>query len=256
MRPADTDSDIDGRDGRRASDMSTEVRTTGQDAGQDTRHGAPPAGSARRPIRPGRQSRPGRPAAPGRPPSPIRPAGPGRPGRPLRGPGPGHQESLRQQTSAATSTVSAGGPGTAGSGTAGWSTGGSTTGRSATGRSATVGSATGDTATGAMRRLAAQSAQARHRGRMPFVLLVLGLLGGGLICLLVVNTTLAAASISISRLQQQNAAKLQRVQQVRRLVASEKSAAVIEKEAAHLGMRPEQVPVFIDLRTRQLAGSR
>lgn len=91
---------------------------------------------------------------------------------------------------------------------------------------------------------------------MPFVLLVLGLLGGGLICLLVVNTTLAAASISISRLQQQNAAKLQRVQEMSRQVASEQSAAVIHKEAVRLGMRPEQVPVFIDLRTRQLTGSR
>ena len=37
--------------------------------------------------------------------------------------------------------------------------------------------------------------RARHAGRTSFVMLVLGLLGGGLICLLVVNTTLAANSI-------------------------------------------------------------
>jgi len=91
---------------------------------------------------------------------------------------------------------------------------------------------------------------------MSFVLLVLGLLGGGLVCLLVVNTTLAAASIGISRLQQQNAAQLQRVQELRQQVAREQSAAVIEREAVRLGMRPEQVPSFVDLRSGRIAGSR
>jgi len=91
---------------------------------------------------------------------------------------------------------------------------------------------------------------------MSFVLLVLGLLGGGLVCLLVVNTTLAAASIGISRLQQQNAARLQQVQELQQQVATEGSPSVIEKEAARLGMRPEQVPAFVNLRTAAIVGRR
>jgi cell division protein FtsB len=80
--------------------------------------------------------------------------------------------------------------------------------------------------------------------------LLLGLLGGGLMCLLVVNTTLAANSIEINQLQQDNAATTQRIQQLQQDVAARGSAAVISKEARKLGMRPVQVPTFINLRTR------
>jgi hypothetical protein len=85
--------------------------------------------------------------------------------------------------------------------------------------------------------------------RTPFVMLVLGLLGGGLVCLLVVNTTLAANSIEITNLQQANTAKTQLVQQLRQQVAAQRSAAVIEKEAKKLGMLPDPVLNFLDLRT-------
>jgi cell division protein FtsL len=91
---------------------------------------------------------------------------------------------------------------------------------------------------------------------MSFVLLVLGLLGGGLVCLLVVNTTLAAASIGISRLQQQNSTQVQRIQELQQQVASERSDSMIEREAKRLGMRPMQVPGFVDLRTGKIAGGR
>jgi cell division protein FtsB len=80
-------------------------------------------------------------------------------------------------------------------------------------------------------------------------MLLLGLLGGGLTCLLVVNTTLAANSIQINRLEQANAAGTQQVQQLQQEVAAQQSAAVIAKEARKLGMRPEVVPAFLDLRT-------
>jgi hypothetical protein len=83
-------------------------------------------------------------------------------------------------------------------------------------------------------------------------MLVLGLLGGGLVCLLVVNTTLAANSIQINHLEQGNAGRTQRVQQLQQEVATEQTAAVIAKEARQLGMRPEQVPAFVDLRHRSL----
>ncbi len=84
------------------------------------------------------------------------------------------------------------------------------------------------------------------------MLLLLGLLGGGLVCLLVVNTTLAANSIEITRLEQHNAASTQHVQQLEQVVAQESSAGQIAKEAKRLGMRPDTQLTFIDLRTKSL----
>jgi hypothetical protein len=94
--------------------------------------------------------------------------------------------------------------------------------------------------------------QAGQLGRTSFVLLVLGLLGGGLVCLLVVNTTLAANSIQIGNLQQANAASTQRAQQLQQQVAADRSAAAIEKEAWRLGMRPDQRLTFLDLHGRAI----
>lgn len=103
-------------------------------------------------------------------------------------------------------------------------------------------------------RLAVRTAAESSRSprRTSFVLLVLGLLGGGMICLLVINTTLAAAWIQINKLQQGNAAQTQRAQALRQQVASERSDSVLYHEAVRLGMRPEQVPAFVDLRTHKM----
>jgi hypothetical protein len=97
--------------------------------------------------------------------------------------------------------------------------------------------------------------RARHAGRTSFIMLLLGLLGGGLVCLLMVNTTLAANSIQINRLEQANSAGTQRIGELQQQVAAEKSAAVIAKEARELGMRPQRVPAFLDLRTHSAAVS-
>jgi hypothetical protein len=96
---------------------------------------------------------------------------------------------------------------------------------------------------------AAWPERAKQAGRTSFIVLLLGLLGGGLVCLLVVNTTLAANSIQINRLEQANVAGTQRIQELRQEIAAQQSAGVIAKEARKLGMRPEQVPAFLDLRT-------
>jgi hypothetical protein len=85
--------------------------------------------------------------------------------------------------------------------------------------------------------------------RTPFILLLLGLLGGGLVCLLVINTTLAAASYRIENLQRSNATATQQVQELQQQVASEQSPGSIEQRAAKLGMRPEQAYNFVDLKT-------
>src|SRR5713101_9991342 len=112
-------------------------------------HGAPRGPGAVR-ARPGS---PPYPASPVRPASPIRPAGPGRPDRPgrtVRTVGPPRQLSAdgRGQTSH--------------------------------GRVRPAGHAGQATAAGPVR--------ARQVGRTFFIMLLLGLLGGGLVCLLVVNT--------------------------------------------------------------------
>jgi cell division protein FtsL len=88
------------------------------------------------------------------------------------------------------------------------------------------------------------------------VVLVLGLLGGGLVCLLVVNTTLAANSIQINHLEQVNAAKTQRVEQLQQDVATAQTPTVIANEARKLGMRQQQVPAFLDLRHHSLRTGR
>jgi hypothetical protein len=95
---------------------------------------------------------------------------------------------------------------------------------------------------------AALPEHARQAGRTFFIILLLGLLGGGLICLLVVNTTLAANSIRINKLEQANSASTQRIGQLQQTVTAEQTPAVIAKEARNLGMRPQRVPAFLDLR--------
>jgi hypothetical protein len=92
------------------------------------------------------------------------------------------------------------------------------------------------------------AAPRRPTSRTPFILLLLGLLGGGLVCLLVINTTLAAASYRIDNLQRSNALASQQVQQLQQQVASEQSPTSIEQRAVKLGMRPQQVLNFVDVK--------
>jgi hypothetical protein len=102
--------------------------------------------------------------------------------------------------------------------------------------------------------------QARARTAAPvsgatktrFILLVIGLLAGGLVCLLVINTTLAAAAFRITALQNGNAALAQQQQELRQKVAEEKSATSLERRARALGMRPQARPNFLNLRTGKI----
>lgn len=93
--------------------------------------------------------------------------------------------------------------------------------------------------------------RADHRSRTSFVLLLLGLLGASLGCLLVVNTTLAANSITINDLQQANQAGMQQVQEMRQQVAAAGSAAEIAKEARRLHMRSDGLRI-VDLHTGEI----
>jgi hypothetical protein len=95
----------------------------------------------------------------------------------------------------------------------------------------------------------APAAGRRAVSRTPFILLVLAMLGGGLVCLLVVNTTLAAASYQISNLQRDNAVATERVQQLQQQVASEESPSSIEQRALQLGMRTQPLLDFVNVKT-------
>jgi len=86
---------------------------------------------------------------------------------------------------------------------------------------------------------------------MPFVLLVLGLLGGGLICLLVINTTLGATSFRISQLQGTNASLATQEETLQQQIAAERSPAQIAKLACALGMRAQTNVNILDLGTHR-----
>ena len=88
--------------------------------------------------------------------------------------------------------------------------------------------------------------------RMPFILLLVGLLGGALVCLLVISTTLAQGAFRITNLQEQNANLARQEQILTNEVAQAGNPAVIAAEAKQLGMRPNPHLGFIDLKTGKI----
>lgn len=121
--------------------------------------------------------------------------------------------------------------------------------RTAPGRTATSKTATGTQPAAPRRAPGARPAgQARTGGsRMPFMLLVLSLLGGGLVCLLIVNTTLSTAQFNITKLQQRNAQLSQQQQTLQQQIATDEAPGTIEKRAFQLGMREQQRLTFLNV---------
>jgi hypothetical protein len=101
-------------------------------------------------------------------------------------------------------------------------------------------------------RIAARAAQARAAHRMPFFVLLCGLLGGALVSALLINTTLAEGAFQITNLQQSNDALARQRQDLQEQVAAAQSAAVIEQRAYQLGMRPIGQPRYLDLKTGKI----
>jgi hypothetical protein len=81
---------------------------------------------------------------------------------------------------------------------------------------------------------------------MPFVLLVLAMLGGGLICLLVINTTLGATSFRITQLQSTNSSLSERDQALRQAIANSEAPGQIARRAYALGMRWQSQLNYLD----------
>jgi hypothetical protein len=83
--------------------------------------------------------------------------------------------------------------------------------------------------------------------RTRFVFLIVGLLGGGLLCLLMINTVLAAGAFRITALQQGNVPLAQRVQALQAQVAAEESPYSLAQRAAALGMVVQPRLHFLNL---------
>lgn len=88
--------------------------------------------------------------------------------------------------------------------------------------------------------------------RTPFIVFVTALLGGGLICLLVINTILATGSYQITSLQQAQAARAQQVQALKQQVAEDSAPSVIAKRARQLGMVDPPLTKFLNLKTGRI----
>jgi hypothetical protein len=88
--------------------------------------------------------------------------------------------------------------------------------------------------------------------RMPFVLLLCGLLGGALVSALVISTTLAEGSFEITKLQTSTSSLARERQALEDQVAQAQSAPVIAAKAAKLGMREISELRFIDLKNGKI----
>jgi hypothetical protein len=95
-----------------------------------------------------------------------------------------------------------------------------------------------------------------RRPRAPFILLLVGLLGGALVCLLVISTTLAEGAYRITNLQQQDANLAKQEQLLSQQVAQASSPTQIAQEAEQLGMRPNPVLQFINLKTGKIVSGK
>jgi hypothetical protein len=93
---------------------------------------------------------------------------------------------------------------------------------------------------------------AQRRGttapQAPFAVLVVGLLGGALVSLLLLNTTLAQQAFTVGELQQENQRLEERKQALREDIARETAPEVLHAKARRLGMRDSGRPVYLDPR--------
>jgi hypothetical protein len=92
----------------------------------------------------------------------------------------------------------------------------------------------------------------RRSPRAPFILLLVGLLGGALVSLLVISTTLAQGAFQITSLQQRDASLARQEQTLTNALAQAANPAVIAQEAQQLGMRQNPNLRFINLKNGKI----
>lgn len=91
--------------------------------------------------------------------------------------------------------------------------------------------------------------------RAPFVLLVVGLLGGGLVSLLLLNTVLAQDAFALHALRKQTATLEEREQALRQEVARAEAPQTLARKARALGMVPASGSAFIDTGRGKIVGN-
>jgi hypothetical protein len=104
-------------------------------------------------------------------------------------------------------------------------------------------------ATPAPRPQVLRAAEPARASRTRFVFLVLGLLGGGLLCLLLINTILAAGSFQITALQQGNLRLSQQEQDLHVKIAAEEAPSSLAGRARKLGMVEPGLLHFLNIKT-------
>jgi hypothetical protein len=92
--------------------------------------------------------------------------------------------------------------------------------------------------------------------RAPFILLLVGLLGGALVSLLVISTTLAQGAFQITNLQQRSADLARQEQTLSNQVAQAGNPAVIASQAAQLGMVQNPGLRFYDAKTGKIVAGK
>jgi hypothetical protein len=111
-------------------------------------------------------------------------------------------------------------------------------------------------ATGPATRPATGGKSRARSPRTPFILLLIGLLGGALVSLLVISTTLAQGAFQITTLQQQNNNLTRQEQTLTNEVAQAGNPAVIAREATKLGMRQNPYLRFINTKTGKIVSGK
>ncbi len=90
--------------------------------------------------------------------------------------------------------------------------------------------------------------------RTPFVALIVGLLGAGLIGLLVLNTVIAENSFRMHELQKRTAALSLQEQQLQREIDGLEAPSALAVKARKLGMVPAGNPAFLRLSDGKILG--
>lgn len=108
---------------------------------------------------------------------------------------------------------------------------------------------------GAGPRLAVIEGFAGRRSAIPFALLILGVLGIGLVCLLMLNTAMDENSVKTAQAQQRQAALTDREQQLAQQLAGLNAPGALSSQAAALGLVPNPQPAFLNPASGAVLGS-
>ena len=92
-------------------------------------------------------------------------------------------------------------------------------------------------------------------GRVPFLLILAGVLAGGLVVLLMLQTAVQEQSFDVRRLQNQATELAYQQAQLEAEVQQKSTPAEIARQATTLGMVPNPYSVFIDVRTGTVIGA-